>query len=334
MSVASFNNLVETLKPHIKKQYTKFRNPLEPIEMIGITLRYLGSGNSINDLHFKFKRGRATISRTISSVCQAIWKYVRPLYIEEITVEKLQNIALDFDLKANFPHCFGAIDGKHIRLIKPDKSGSLFYNYKKYFSIVLLAVVDSNYKFVFVDVGAYGKESDSTIFRNSTLYKILMRNELPLPDPQPLGNDHNNEPPIPYVLVGDEAFGLSKHVMRPYGGSNLNVKQRVYNYRLSRARRYVECAFGIMANKWRILHRPIDTSYDLTINIAKACCVLHNFVIQHDGLKQQDNMAISRFSQLRPHSNEESLAENFIRDQFANYFMSPEGALPWQLKKI
>lgn len=287
-----------------------------------------------NDLHFKFKRGRTTISRTISSVCQAIWKYLRPQYIEEITVEKLQNIALDFDLKANFPHFFGAIDGKHIRLIKPDKSGSLFNNYKNYFSIVLLAVFDSNYKFVLVDVGAYGKESDSTIFRNSTLYKILIRNELPLPVSQPLGNDHNNEPSIPYVLVGDEAFGLSKHVMRPYGGQNLNVKQRVYNYRLSRARRYVECAFGIMANKWRILHRPIDTAYDLTINIVKACFVLHNFVTQHDGLRQQDKMAISMFPQLRPHVNEESLAVNFIRDQFANYFMSLEGALPWQLKKI
>lgn len=125
-----------------------------PISFLCFYFRYLGSGNSINDLHFKFKRRRATISRTISSVCQAIWKYLRPQYIEEITVEKLQNIALDFDLKANFPHCFGAIDGKHIRLIKPDKSGSLFYNYKKYFSIVLLAVVDSNYKFVLVDVGA------------------------------------------------------------------------------------------------------------------------------------------------------------------------------------
>ncbi|CAF4908185.1 unnamed protein product [Pieris macdunnoughi] len=161
-----------------------------------------------------------------------------------------------------------------------------------------------------------------------------MRNELPLPVSQTLRNDYINEPPIPYVLVGDEAFGLSKHVMRPYGGQNLNVKQRVYNYRLSRARRYVECAFGIMANKWRILHRPIDTVYNLTINIVKAYCVLHNFVTQHDGLRQQDKMAISMFPQLRPHVNEESLAVNFIRYQFANYFMSPEGAIPCQLKKI
>lgn len=296
--------------------------------------RYLGSGNSMRDLHFKFKRGRSTISIIISSVCQAIWKYLRPQYIEEITVEKLKNIALDFDRKANFPHCFGAIDGKHIRLTKPANSGSLFYNYKHYFSIVLLAVVDSNYKFVFVDMGAYGKESDSTIFRNSKLYEVLMRNELPLPDSQPLVNDHANEPPIPYVLVGDEAFSLSKHVMRPYGGQNLNVKQRIYNYRLSRARRYVECAFGIMANKWRILHRPIDTAYDLTIDIVKACCVLHNFVTEHDGLRQQDKITISKFPQLRPHIIGESLAQNFIRDQFANYFMSPSGALPWQLKKI
>lgn len=288
----------------------------------------------MNDMHFKFKRGRSTISIIISSVCQAIWKYLRPQYIEDFTEERIKNIASDFDLKANFPHCFGAIDGKHIRTIKPANSGSLFYNYKNYFSIVLLAVVDSNYNFIYVDVGAYGKESDSTIFSNSTLYKILMRNELPLPHPQPLLNEHGNEPPIPYVLVGDEAFGLNKHVMRPYGGQNLDVKKRVYNYRLSRARRYVECAFGIMANKWRILHRPIDTAYNLTTDIVKACCVLHNLVTRHDGLRQQDKLTISMFPQLQPNINEESLAVNFIRDQFANYFMSPLGALPWQMRKI
>lgn len=80
-----------------------------------------------------------------------------------------------------------------------------------------MAVVDSNYK-LFANVGAYGKESDSTVFRNSTVYKILMRNELPLPGPH-----HGSKPPIPYVLVGDGTFGLSKHFMRPYDGQNLNV---------------------------------------------------------------------------------------------------------------
>ncbi|XP_060807837.1 uncharacterized protein LOC132903452 [Amyelois transitella] len=332
MSVSTFEGLLQSLEPHIRKQYTNMRNPVEPIEMLGITLRYLGSGNTIQDLEFKFKRGKSTIACMILRVCEAIWKHLLRDNIPELTTDRFQKIASDFDVRANFPHCIGAIDGKHIRMCNPANSGSLFFNYKSFFSMVLLAVVDSNYKFTFVDIGAYGKECDSTVFQNSKLYELMICEKLPLPDPQPLCGFNR---PIPYVLVGDEAFGLSKHVMRPYGGKNLDVIQMVFNYRLSRARRYVECAFGIMANKWRIFHRPINVSYDFATAIVKACCVLHNFVADREGVRQKDKLAIicDEFHSLQP-QNEELTAANGIRNEFANYFMSSTGSLKWQLKKI
>jgi len=87
---------------------------------------------------------------------------------------------------ANFPNCLGAVDGKHIRLIKPTESGSLYYNYKHYFSVVLLAICDSNYLFISVDIGAFGKSSDSSIFKDSLFYKKLMDNSLNIPDPKPI----------------------------------------------------------------------------------------------------------------------------------------------------
>nr|CAH7735761.1 unnamed protein product [Callosobruchus chinensis] len=141
-----------------------------------------------------------------------------------------------------------------------------------------MAMCYSNYCFTFVDIGDYGKNSDSSIFKNSHFCKNLTSNKLDVPNPD--------------VIVGDEAFGLSFNVMRPYGGKNLTSKQRIYNYRLTRARRYTECIFGIISNKWRIFHRPLTVSIDFAEDIVKACTVLHNFVRIRDGYRHKGTLSI------------------------------------------
>jgi len=71
---------------------------------------------------------------------------------------------LEFERRANFPHCLGTVGGKHFRVNKPEKSGSMFYNYKDFFPVVLMAVADTNCRFVFDYIGRYGKDCDSAIF--------------------------------------------------------------------------------------------------------------------------------------------------------------------------
>ncbi|XP_022909476.2 uncharacterized protein [Onthophagus taurus] len=156
----------------------------------------------------------------------------------------------------NFPNCLGALDDKHITIEAPANSGSLYFNYKKTFSIVLLALVDANYKFVAVDIGSYGKNSDGGIVANSALGKRLENATMNVPIDSPLPGTNII---APYVILADEAFPLKKYLMRPYPGSK-NVEdnaKRIFNYRLCRGRRLVECAFGILSQTFRVYNRRL-----------------------------------------------------------------------------
>ena len=157
----------------------------------------------------------------------------------------------------------------------PANAGSAYYNYKNFHSIVLLAICDANYCFSFVDIGAYGGSNDASVLASSLYGSAFdtIPSTLNLPVPAKCGSKM-----LPYVLLGDDIFPLKPWLMKPYPGKHLDEAQRVYNYRLSRARRTVENAFGILNAKWRILRRAIKANVDLVDKIAKACVCLHNYL--------------------------------------------------------
>jgi hypothetical protein len=76
--------------------------------------------------------------------------------------------------------------------------------------------------------------------------------------------------------------------MRPNSGKSLTHAKKIFNYRLSRARRFIECSFGIMANKCHLFHRPMNVNLDFAECIIRACCVLHNFVRLKNGYNLED----------------------------------------------
>ena len=161
------------------------------------------------------------------------------------------------------------MDYKNIEIKQPKNSGSYYFNYKGRFSIVLLALVDANYKFIYADVGCNGRISDGGVFRNSTLSKAVSTNLLNIPGPRTLDD---GETEAPYVIVADYAFPLMEILMKPYLFRGLSKKQRIYNYHLSRARLIAENVFGILANRFRIFLSPILLSPENVEIITLACC--------------------------------------------------------------
>lgn len=249
------------------------------------------------------------------------------------TTEEWRSIAGRFEERWNFPLCCGAVDGKHVVLKAPANSGSQFYSYKGTFSIVLLAVVDAEYRFRVIDVGGYGRSSDGGILANSAFGQALRSGTLHLPADQPLpGAEHRG--PQPHVFVADEAFPLRRNLMRPFPGRLLPRERRLFNYRLSRARLVVENAFGILSSQWRMYRRAVEVRPEVAEMCVKATCLLHNFLRQTTpaaavvgsipGGEVEPLPGLGRLA-----SNNAAREAISVRETFTSYFCN-EGTVPWQ----
>lgn len=191
------------------------------------------------------------------------------------TEEQWKRVAKGFRDLWQFENCLGALDGKHILIKKPQNSGSYYFNYKGTFSVVLFAIVNANYEFLYVHTGTNGRVSDGGIWSATSIYKRLTLNKLGIPNPTQLpGTDKL----VPYVFIGDEAFPLMQNLLKPFSQKHITHDEKIFNYRLSRARRVVENVFGILASRFRIFLQPIAINIERIDSIILACCALHNFL--------------------------------------------------------
>lgn len=294
----------------------------------------MATGTNFSSLHFDFLMGVLTIAKVIHETCMVLWEELQPTEMTPPTKENWLEIGEGFYTKTQFPKCVGAVDGKHIRLQCPNNSGTKYYNYKHFFSLVLLAICDSNYCFTVINVGSFGKESDCNIFKQSPFGKKIYSDKINFPKDRCLPGDEDGVSQ-PFVLVADEVFALSEHLLRPFPGRSLNDNRRIFNYRLSRARQNIECSFGILSNKWRVFHSTLLVTPDVAVAITKAACVLHNFVRRRDGSNIEDtiNCEMDGISDKIGVGNASSNAKD-IREYFVKYFNNPKYALSWQNKVL
>ena len=348
MTPQLFDEILERILPAIQKKATNCREPLEAGLKLAVTIRHLATGCLYPELAFNFRVSRFTISKFVPQVCDAIVDAFAPEVMACPTDQAgWLEIAEEFYRRWNVPHACGALDGKHIALRKPPKSGSLYYNYKQYFSIVLLALVDADYKFIWGDVGGIGHQSDAQLFNDSELKECLDDGYLNFPDPAPMPHDNED---MPYFLIGDDAFALRPNMMKPYAIRGLTRWHRIFNYRISRARRVVENAFGILAQRFRFL---LCDAYQFPKNVqklTKAAMVLHNLLrIRNptplpvdtedadgnriDGALRQE-VVIREIPQPALGDNYATQEAKRVRETLRLYFNSSGGKVPWQHRMI
>lgn len=211
-----------------------------------------------------------------------------------------------------------------------------------------MAAANGDYQFIYVDIGAYGIEGDANVFKNCSLGKAIAHNSLPFPP--------HGQYSTPYVFVADDAFPLHRRIMKPYKPTKttpLDESETIFNYRLSRSRRCVENAFGILCSKNYCLQKTMSCGPDRAKKIVKACVFLHNFLIRIrkekycppnyvdretiSGEIKEGNFRKDLPSQSLFHSQFNCASKGritdsgkIVRDKIKNFCNSDEGSVPWQ----
>ncbi|XP_018399460.1 PREDICTED: putative nuclease HARBI1 [Cyphomyrmex costatus] len=352
MSTTQLEELMSIVGPYLVKQNV-VRESIGPKERLVITLRYLASGDSMTSMSYQYLIELTTVCNIIRETCEVIWNTLCPLVLPpSLSEEDWLKIANNFEDISHFVHCIGAIDGKHIIIQCPNNAGSTYYNYKNSHSVVLLAICDAHYIFSFVDIGACGRRSDGGIFGDSAIGKNFNAGRMNVPKQSAVAGERI----LPYCLVGDEAFPLKPYLLRPYPGKNgLTLEQDIFNYRLSRARRFIENAFGILVSQWQIFRKPIIAKPENAKLMVQATICLHNWLCKDNIGKNcyvpadmvdeinasdpstfipgtwrriiEDGCAFQDIGNCGSNNSARNCIQ--IRDEFCDYFFN-EGAVPWQ----
>jgi hypothetical protein len=210
--------------------------------------------------------------------------------------------------------------------------------------VLLLALVDANYKFLYVNVGASGRAGDAGVFGDCSLRKAIDNDQLNLPPPENIDGVRIR---VCYNIVADDAFPLKTTIMKPYPHQKLNKSKRIFNYRLSRARRVVENAFGILANRFRVFLTTINLEPEKVDNIILVTCSIHNFLVEHNkhnyiscqDIEQTENQQLipgqwrrdSQLSRMQTTSiRNSSKSAKKQHKELTKYFVSEYGSVPWQ----
>ncbi|XP_017025421.1 putative nuclease HARBI1 isoform X1 [Drosophila kikkawai] len=344
MSTLSFRKLLRILRARLERQDSQITGSVPAEVRMHMTFRFLATGESFATLAGIFQLPKKRIKDIVAETLSSIVKRLKRTFLEiPRTEEQWLSIARDFQEMWNFPHCLGAVDGHHIAFRSKTITDASYSNYRQFKSIIMLALVDAQHRFLYVDASCKGGAEDA--FTDSPLFDAMESNWLNIP---PESNLPGLEEELPHVILADQGFHLQPWLMKPYETSEAQTMvKKVFNYRLNRAHRVVGNALGIMSNRFRAIQTELELEEVSQItNLVKATSILHNFLISEEreeylhGLETEDidfmalipgDWRANNFLMgLAPLSDRLDDCENVarsVRDGFTTYFSST-GAVP------
>ncbi|KAJ8878507.1 hypothetical protein PR048_019085, partial [Dryococelus australis] len=248
--------------------HSGMRRDMTPNESLMATLRYSATGRTLEDL--KFSNVRTLLNSVFPPLCKYLSLFCcarakhslnAPFHVLSqcpTTEKKWGNVAREFEHRWNFPNRIGAVVGKHVATTPPQGQ-------------VLLGIANASYELLYFSFGTNGRVSDGGVFEASDLSKKTRKRE---PELAKGGNCRWKK----YAWRMTH-FHLGNFIMKPFSRKVATPARKIFNYRLSRARRVIESVFGIIGERLGVLQKPISL-IDLTKvhHIVMACFALHSFL--------------------------------------------------------
>ena len=320
----TFTFILGEIEHEIARHDTPMRKAVPARKKLAMILYYLASTSEYRTIANLFGVSKAYLCNSIKDVSCAIIKSLQERFIYIPKNDELKSILETYREKWGFPMCAGAIDGTHIPIIAPKEDHTDYVNRKGYHSVVMQAVVDCNYLFRDIVIGWPGSVHDARILSNSSVY-AKGNNKTLFPDVRERIGDQD----VPIVILGDPAYPLLPWLLKAYPENpNTPQSQRVFNYRLSRARMTVENTFGRWKGRFRRFSKRIDMEVPGVVNLTAASCVLHNMCELQKNEVLEDWMD-GTIALLQPQSPPNELEggddATDIRSAFKTFFMSQDG---------
>lgn len=215
VSKGTFDYILEKIRPDLQRM-TVAEEPISPGCRLEICLYRLGRGDYPYTVAEMTGLGESTVRVVVREVCESL---IKRLWLESVTQffpktsEQLEEKILDTEQLWQFP-CWGAVDGCHLSICCPrggQQSQKEYHNFKNFYSIVLMAIVDAECRFTWASVGCPGNSHDSIILQSTQMWQRItcgcaipqMTKKIGVSEVSPL-------------IVGDSAFPLSVFLMKPF----------------------------------------------------------------------------------------------------------------------
>ena len=311
MSRATFNQILVRIHDKLLKQ-TVTEESIPTDFSLAITIYKLARGDYIYTIGEMYGLAKSTVCVIVTETCSAIINTLRDDTVKKYfptSRDDFKESMAKFGEEWQFPYAFAAVDGSHLS-IKCPKGGAQamkqYFNFKSFYSIVLMALVDVEYRFIWASVGAPGNTHDSTLMQSTELWdRIVAGNVIPNIVQQIENVD------IPPLILGDGAFPLRTWIMKPHGDAVLPEDKRYFNYRHSRARLVTEGAFGRLKSRFRVLFRKCESNKETVKLYGLSSVVLHNLCIELGDLVPR------KFDLTLDHAANKRLSPEEVRDVLA-----------------